>query len=441
MSTKTSLAEFGPATDRTTAEKLDAADSLAHFKSQFQISNPELSYLDGNSLGRLPKQTVAAVTNFMTEEWGRELVDGWSHWIDEAQPTGNLLGKTALGAAEGQVLVCDTTSVNFYQLCVAAVKANPNRKTVIIDAANFPTDRYILAGIAEQFGLKLITLNNDGSGGPGSVEVNADNELITPGLLAPFLNDDVALVTLQVIYYRSGSRSDVKAITDLCRANGTLVVWDASHAVGAIDLRFDEWGVDLAVGCTYKYLNSGPGSPAWLYVAKSMQARLQVPIQGWFAQDDQFAMGPFFAKNQAIRGYQIASPSIMGLRCVSSSLSMVEQASIQAIAAKAALGTDMMIELFDAWLAPLGFTLLTPRESSMRGGHITVGHPEAKRIAAALRKFANVVPDYRTPNSIRLAIAPLPTSFTEVWDGFARIRASVEAHDYLKIQDDGNRVT
>ncbi|MEN9714362.1 MAG: hypothetical protein RLZZ164_1026 [Actinomycetota bacterium] len=438
--TSSSLAQFGPATDRATAENLDAADSLASFKSEFVITDPNVCYLDGNSLGRLPKKTIDAVTNFM-HEWGTELVDGWSHWIDEAQPTGNLLGKTTLGAAPGQVLVCDTTSVNFYQLCVAAVKARPNRKTVIIDAANFPTDRYILAGIAEQFGLNLITLNNDGSGGPGAIEVNSKKELITPDILEPLLTDDVALVTLQVIYYRGGARSDVKAITDLCRKNGTLVVWDASHAVGAIDLQFDAWGVDLAVGCTYKYLNSGPGSPAWLYVSHRLQAELQVPIQGWFAQDDQFAMGPFFAKNQQIRGYQIASPSIMGLRCVQSSLSMVERAGIEAIADKAALGTEMMIELFDAWLAPLGFELLTPRDANKRGGHITVGHPEAKRIAAALRKFANVVPDYRTPDSIRLAIAPMPTSFTEVWDGFDRIRASVEAQDYLKIQDDGNRVT
>jgi kynureninase len=278
-------------------------------------------------------------------------------------------------------------------------------------------------------------------GGPGSVDVDADCELITPEILEPFMKDDVALVTLQVIHYRSGSRPQVKAITDLVRSHGGLVVWDASHAAGAIDIQFDDWGVDLAVGCTYKYGNSGPGSPAWLYVSKRLQGELRVPIQGWFAQDDQFSMGPFFEPNREIRGFQIASPSIIGLRCVKTSYSMIEEAGIANIAAKAAIGTDMMIALFDAWLAPLGFTLLTPRESSNRGGHITIGHPEAKRIAAALRKYANVVPDYRTPNSIRLAIAPLPTSFTEVWDGMARIRDSVTRRDYLKIDDNGSRVT
>ncbi len=441
MSSTKSLAHYGDPTDRATAELLEADDVLAKYKSQFVITNPNLCYLDGNSLGRLPRATVTAVNELMVREWGHELVDGWSHWIDEAQPTGDLLGRATLGAAAGQVLVCDTTSVNFYQLCVAAIKARPGRKTVIIDAANFPTDRFILAGIAEQFGLNLITLNNDGTGGPGAVDVDSDCEMITPEILERFMNDDVALVTLQVIHYRSGSRPQVKAITDLVRSHGGLVVWDASHAAGAIDIQFDEWGVDLAVGCTYKYGNSGPGSPAWLYVSKRLQGELRVPIQGWFAQDDQFSMGPFFEPNQQIRGFQIASPSIMGLRCVKTSYSMIEEAGIANIAAKAAIGTDMMIALFDAWLAPLGFTLLTPRESSNRGGHITIGHPEAKRIAAALRKYANVVPDYRTPNSIRLAIAPLPTSFTEVWDGMARIRDSVTRRDYLRIEDNGSRVT
>ena len=311
-------------TERAFAEALDAADPLAHYREQFIINDPDLCYLDGNSLGRLPKATVERVANFVTNEWGHELVDGWAHWIDEATTAGDLLGRAVLGAASGQTLVCDTTSVNFYQLCSAAIKARPGRKTVIIDAANFPTDRYILAGIAEAHGLNLVTLDNDGSGGPGSVAIDCENELITAEALAPHLNNDVALVTLQAIHYRSGSRSNIKAITDLCRANGTLVVWDASHAAGAIELDFDANGVDLAVGCTYKYGNSGPGSPAWLYVAKSIQEELRVPIQGWFAQDKQFEMGPFFEPSNQMRRFQIASPSIIGIRGVQASFEMIE---------------------------------------------------------------------------------------------------------------------
>lgn len=428
-------------TERAYAEHLDAKDPLASYREEFVIADPDLCYLDGNSLGRLPIESIERINHFLVNEWGTELVDGWGHWIDEAQPAGDLLGRSVLGAAPGQTLVCDTTSVNFYQLCTAAIEARPGRKTVIIDSANFPTDRYILEGIARARGLNLVTLDNDGSGGPGAAKVDCENELITAKELAKNLTDDVALVTLQAIHYRSGARPDIKAITDLCRANGTLVVWDASHAAGAIELDFDANGVDLAVGCTYKYGNSGPGSPAWLYVSKSIQKDLRVPIQGWFAQDAQFEMGPFFEPADTIRRFQIASPSIIGIRGVQASYEMIERAGIKAIAHKAAVGTDLMIDLFDAWLEPLGFTLMTPRDAKHRGGHITVGHPEAKRIAAALRKFAGVVPDYRTPNSIRLAIAPLPTSYTEVWDGFARIRESVERGDYLKIEDNGSRVT
>jgi kynureninase len=435
------LAGIGDPLSRSTAELLDKADELSSFRKEFYIKDESLCYLDGNSLGRLPLATIDKVSKFLTDEWGTELVDGWSHWIDEAQPAGDLLGRATLGAASGQVLVCDTTSVNFYQLCVAAIKARPGRKTIIVDSSNFPTDRFVIQGIAEQFGLKLITLDTDGSGVPGSVKIDSENELITAELLAPFMSTDVALVTLQAVNYRSGARPNLKAITDLVRSFGGLVVWDASHAGGSVELDFDENGVDLAVGCTYKYGNSGPGSPAWLYVRKELQATLNVPIQGWFAQDDQFAMGPTFDKNVAIRGFQIASPSIVGIRAVQASYEMIERAGIARIAKKAAIGTELMIALFDAWLAPLSFTLLTPRDHRLRGGHITIGHPEAKRIAAALRKYAQVVPDYRMPNSIRLAISPLPTSFLEVFDGFERIRDSVLRKDYEKIEDTGNRVT
>jgi kynureninase len=435
------LAEYGEPTERSTALALDASDPLAKYKQAFQISDPDLCYLDGNSLGRMPLASIKAVNDFLTQEWGKELVDGWAHWIDEAQAAGNLLGRATLGAAEGQTLVQDTTSVNFYQLCNAAIKARPGRKTVIIDSSNFPTDRYILDGIAKDLGLKLITLNNDGLGGPGQVDVDADCELITPEILEPFLNDDVALVTLQVIHYRSGSRPDVKAITELVRKHGGLVVWDASHAGGAIDLQFDEWGVDLAVGCTYKYGNSGPGSPAWLYVNKSIQSQVLPTIQGWFANDKQFEMGPFFEPAENIRRFQIASPSIMGIRAMQASYSMIEEAGMKAISQKAALGTGLILALYDAWLAPLGFSLLTPRDHNKRGGHITVGHPDAKKIAAAMRSMTNTIPDYRTPDSIRLAIAPLPTSYTEVFDGLQRMRDLVASKKYLEIQDNGSRVT
>ena len=421
-------------TDREYALELDRKDPLAHFKSQFVIGDPDMCYLDGNSLGRLPKATITAINDFMTKEWGPEVVTGWSHWVDEAQPTGDLLGAAALGAAAGQVLVCDTTSVNFYQLCLAAIHARPGRKTIITDAANFPTDRYILDGIAKQFDLNLVIIENEDP-------AVATHERITTEVLAPYLNDDVALVTLEVIQYRSGARTDLKSITDQVRAIGALVVWDASHAVGAIELNLDANGVDLCVGCTYKYGNSGPGSPAWLYVSKRVQSELQVPIQGWFAQDAQFEMGPVFERSQTIRGFQIASPSLMGIRCVQTAFSMIKEAGIDAIAHKAAVGTQMMIELYDEWLAPLGIELNTSRDPKERGGHISLVHPDAAQICVALRTMANVIPDYRTPNSIRLAISPLPTSYVEIWDGFERMRDLVASGRYKEVKEGGSRVT
>jgi kynureninase len=407
---------------------------LAHFRQRFLITDPDLCYLDGNSLGRLPHKTITAVSDFLTHEWGREVVTGWSHWVDEAQPAGDLLGRSVLGAGPGQVLVCDTTSVNFYQLCLAAINARPGRKTVITDAANFPTDRYILDGIAQQLGLTLIIIDNES---PGS----AENERITVDILKEYMNEDVALVTLEVIQYRSGARNDIKSITDFVRTFGAMVLWDASHAAGAIEMDFDANGVDLAVGCTYKYGNSGPGSPAWLYVSKRVQNELQVPIRGWFGNEDQFGMGPDFVKAQGIRGFQIASPSIIGIRGVQTAFEMIEEAGITAIAEKAATGTQLMIDLYDAWLADLGYTLLTSRNSQERGGHISLGHPDAARICIALRKFANVIPDYRTPNSIRLAIAPLPTSYIEVWDGFERLRDLTISRKYEEIKGSDSRVT
>ena len=421
-------------TDREYALELDKNDPLAHFKSKFVISDPEMCYLDGNSLGRLPKETITAINDFMSKEWGPEVVTGWGHWVDEAQPTGDLLGAASLGAAAGQVLVCDTTSVNFYQLCLAAIHARPGRKTIITDAANFPTDRYILDGIAKQFGLNLVIIDNEDP-------AIAQYERITTQVLAPYLNDDVALVTLEVIQYRSGARTDIKSITDQVRAVGGLVLWDASHAVGAIELNLDANGADLCVGCTYKYGNSGPGAPAWLYVSQRIQSELQVPIQGWFAQDAQFEMGPVFERSQTIRGFQIASPSLMGIRCVQTAFSMIKEAGISAIALKAAAGTQMMIELYDAWLAPLGFELNTSREAQERGGHISLIHPDAAQICVALRQISNVIPDFRTPNSIRLAISPLPTSYVEVWDGFERIRDLVASGRYKEVKESGSRVT
>ena len=417
-------------TSRSYAEELDANDPLSSFRGEFVIADPALSYLDGNSLGRMPKATAKVVENYLQHEWAAKLVTGWSDWIDEAQTVGDLVARTTFGGSTGQTLCVDTTSVNFYQLCSAAVDARPNRKTVITDTANFPTDRYILEGICKQRGLKLVLIDDD-----------LGEEFVSPEMLSAVLNDDVALVTLSVIQYRSGVLHDIAKLTQLARDAGALFVWDASHAVGVVPMQYERDKVDLAVGCTYKYCNSGPGSPAWLYVSKSMQSELQVPIQGWFAQREQFAMGQGFDRAQDVRGFQIASPSIIGMRCVQTAVAMIERAGLPAIAKKAAIGTEMMIALHDAWLAPLGFSVVTPRDAKRRGGHISVRHEHARQISEAMRIFANVIGDYRQPDCIRLAISPLATSYVEVFEGFSRIRDLVVSKKYLEVTETTSRVT
>ncbi|MEO8362963.1 MAG: aminotransferase class V-fold PLP-dependent enzyme [Ilumatobacteraceae bacterium] len=417
-------------TSRLHAEKLDENDPLAHYRDEFLISDPTKCYLDGNSLGRLPKRTIEIVNNYLLNEWGERMVDGWSSWIDEAQSAGDLIGRAALGAHAGQVLAVDTTSVNFYQLCIAAIKARSGRRKIISDTSNFPTDRYILEGICSQLDLELVLISDDVS-----------DECVSAALLEPYLNDDVALVTLSVIQYRSGALHDVGSITALTHGVGALMLWDASHAIGVVPLQFDRDLVDLAVGCTYKYGNSGPGAPAWLYVREELQQALSVPIQGWFAQDDQFAMAQGFDRATGIRGFQIASPSIIGLRCVQTAFEMIAEAGLPAIAEKAAKGTELMIGLHDSWLAKLGCTIVTPRDVTRRGGHITIRHTEARRISEALRRFANVVADFRRPDCIRLAMSPLATSYVEIWEGFNRLRELLVTRSFEQIGEPTSRVT
>lgn len=413
--------------DLADARERDQRDELASYRERFVIADPDQCYLDGNSLGRLPEATAEAVQRMTVEGWGTELVTGWSHWIDMAQRVGDTLGNAVLGVAPGQVLVTDTTSVNLYRLALAAIKDRPGRSTIVVDEANFPTDRYILQGIAADLGMHLVTIPNESS------QV-AEYERITPEVLDHYIDDDVALICLQVVNYRSGARQDVSALTDVARRHGAYLLWDASHAAGALDLQFDTWGVDLAIGCTYKYCNSGPGSPAWMYIRTELQGQVTTPIDGWFGQRDQFAMGPQFERATGMRGFQIASPSIVGLTAVETSMSILMQAGMAAVEAKVREGTSFMVELFDDWLAPLGFDLETPRFPEQRGGHLSLTHPEADTISVAMRQLANVIPDYRKPNTIRVAVSPLYNSYEELFTGLKRTRDLVASGQYREVK-------
>ena len=249
------------------------------------------------------------------------------------------------------------------------------------------------------------------------------------------------MVTFQVLQYRSGALNPIREITTLAKKYGVLTVWDASHAAGSVHLDFEKNDIDLAVGCTYKYLSSGPGSPAYIYVKKSLQKRLQVPIQGWFAQKDQFEMGPKFIKSENIRGFQIASPSIMGLRCVNVVIDMIDRAGMTAIVDKAQKGTEIMIAFYDEWLKQLGFRLMTPREKVKREGHISLMHESARNISVALRNYENTIVDFREPNQIRIANSPLAMTYSELYEGLKRIRDVAESKSFEKIENfDGKKI-
>jgi kynureninase len=420
--------------ERIFAENLDATDPLNSFKNLFYIDDESVCYLDGNSLGRLPKKTLVELNELLVEEWGKKVVNGWSDWINEAERIGDLIGRAALGAASGQTLAIDTNTINLYQLAWAAIKSNPKRNKILIDRANFPSDRYAIEGIANELNMELVYIENEDS------EVS-QNEIISKELLSKYLDENVAIVTLQILQYRSGGLNDYVEIDKIVRKNGSYMLWDCSHALGSVNLQFDKNKIGLAVGCTYKYGNSGPGAPGWLYVSNELKQQLNVPIRGWFGVRNQFAMSQIFEKSESIRGFQISTPPIIGLRAVKVGFEMIEEAKMEAIQEKCLKGTDLMIDLYDQWLSNLGFNLATPRDRNKRCGHIIITHPDGAQIAMALRQLKKVFPDYREPNGIRFSFSALPTSFTEIYDGFQRLKELVETGDYKRVSTISRTVT
>jgi kynureninase len=386
---------------------LDAADPLASYRRRFVIPDPELVYLDGNSLGRPPLRAIERVARLATEEWAGELIRGWDQWLEAPRRIGELLGAGLLGADPDEVVICDSTTVNLYRLASAALDARPGRRVIVTDRANFPTDRYVLEGLAHDRDREIAWLDPDPIEGPSADEVDA--------VLAAHPGD-VALVTLSHVNYRSAAIADLPAITDLAHAAGALVLWDLSHSAGSVPVELAEHGVDLAVGCTYKYLNGGPGAPAYLYIRSDLQAELRNPIQGWFGQADQFEMGQGFRPMPGIGGWLTGTPGMLGLAAAEEGIRVAVEAGIDAIRAKGIALTEYAIALHDAWLAPLGFTLGSPRESGRRGSHVSVRRADARELTGALTR-AGVLPDWRAPDSVRLGLSPLTTSYTDVARG------------------------
>ncbi|MEI8239107.1 MAG: aminotransferase class V-fold PLP-dependent enzyme [Actinomycetota bacterium] len=374
---------------RDDALALDAADPLAGFRDRFHIPDTSVVYLDGNSLGMPPKRTLERLTEVYRDDWATGLIRSWDHWVDLPQRVGDLLAPL-IGAAAGEVVLHDNTTLNVYQAVHAGLAMRPDRKVIAISEHDFPTDRYVVDGIAATTG--------------HSVRHGFD------------VLDDVAVVVRSVIDYRTAELVDVAAETTRAREAGAVVVWDLSHAVGAIDIDLRACGVQLAIGCSYKFLNGGPGAPGWTFVAKELQATITQPIWGWFATKDQFAMGPTFEPRADIARMLLGTPSILALVAAEVGISLSAEAGMVAIHAKGGALTGFAIDLCDQF----GMPTPTPRDPARRGNHVAVRHPRAKAVVQELHA-RNIIFDFREPDIIRAGCSPLTTRFTDVYDGLRAV--------------------
>jgi kynureninase len=415
------MTNFSPS--REFAAQLDQQDSLASYREQFVVNDPNLIYMDGNSLGRLPKLVIKRMQKAVEEEWGADLIRGWNKgWWESPARIGDKIA-SLLGAAKGQIVVGDQTSVNLFKLATAALTLQPKKKRIITDTFNFPSDLYILQGIAKLLG------NQHEITRIGAV----DND-ITPDLAAleSAINEDTALVTLSHVTFKSGYLYDMAHITELVHRKGALILWDLSHSAGAVPVELDKVDADLAIGCTYKYLNGGPGAPAFIYVNKRLQNDVTSPIWGWWGQKDPFAFELDYQPAPGIQRFLIGTAPMLSTLAMEEALTPLLEAGMEALRAKSILMTDYGSYLMDQWLVPLGFSLGSPRDSAKRGSHISIRHEEGYRINRAMIEEMKVIPDFRAPDNIRLGFAPLYISFTDIWEGFDRIRRLVEKRHYEK---------
>ena len=409
-------------THLTTAQELDHQDKLAHFRERFVHHDPDLIYLDGNSLGRLPGETAVSLNHLVNQQWGGQLIRGWSDgWIEMPTHIGSKIAQL-IGANGDEVIIADSTSVNLFKLALAAVQAQPERHKIITDNLNFPSDLYILQGIQKiiQRPLTLqIIPSADGIHGP------------IDGIAAA-LDKDAALLTLSHTAFKSGYTYDITAVTQLAHDVGALVLWDLSHSVGVVPIDLNRAKADLAVGCTYKYLNGGPGAPAFLYVQRDLQNRLQNPISGWMGQQNAFNFELTYTPKTGIQQFLTGTPSILALQAIETGIDLLLEAGVAQIRAKSIQQTEYLLALYDEWLAPLAFQLNSPRDPAVRGSHISLGHAAGWQIDQTLIHEMDVLPDFRRPDNLRLGIAPLYTRFVDVRTAVSRLHTVVTQKLYEK---------
>jgi kynureninase len=420
---------------REEAARLDAEDPLAAYRKRFVIDDPALIYLDGNSLGRLPVAAADVVSDAVREQWGKRLIESWNDgWIDLPREMGAKIAGI-IGAQEDEVVMTDSTSVNLFKLASAALGAAGGRKFIVSDEFNFPSDLYVLQGVAtaagEGYVLKLAR-SEDG------ITIDMDD-------LFSLIDTDTALVCLTQVAFRSGFMYDIDSITKAAHDAGAMVLWDLSHSAGTVPVDLNAAGADLAVGCTYKYLNGGPGSPAYLYVKKERQEELLSPIQGWFAAHEPFAFDRDFKPAQGISRFLAGTPPVLSMRAAGPGLDLILEAGIEAIREKSVRLSTYLIGLSRKVLDPSEFSLGSPEDPSVRGSHVSLRHAEAFRVCSAMknppRGEMKVIPDFREPDNIRLGLAPLYNTFGDVYAAVNRISRIVEAGEYMQHSDKRGQVT
>jgi len=378
---------------RDQAIAADAVDELRGFRARFRLPAGTI-YLDGNSLGP-PSDAVERAVGDIEDEWATALVTGWDRWVALPLSIGDDLGSALLGAGAGQVVVTDSTTVNLYKAVAAALVLRPGRSCIVLEDEGFPTDRYVVTQL-----------------GPAVRRVPLPD-------IEGAIDDTVALVVVSAVDFRSAELADVEAITRAAHACGALVLWDLSHAVGAVPLQLDAWDVDFAVGCTYKYVNAGPGAPAFIYVAHRLHDSVTQPIPGWFGHADQFAMETEYRPADGIARFLTGTPNIAGTVAVGAGVALLDTAGLDRLRRKSIALTELAIERADA----LGVQIATPREPARRGSHIAVRHRRAADLCTALAERHRVITDHRPPDIVRLGFAPLYNRFVEVWDAFDAIAA------------------
>ncbi|MBM0123245.1 kynureninase [Pimelobacter simplex] len=387
------------------AAALDARDPLAPLRARFVGADGPVVYLDGNSLGRPLRATAERIRSFVEEEWGGRLIRGWDErWFDLPLTLGDRLGEVVLGAAAGQTAVGDSTTVLLYKMVRAAVAARPGRGEIVVDRDNFPTDRYVVEGVAAECGLTVRWIEADPDGG------------VTLEDLAPVVGPDTALVVVSHVAYKSGYLADVAALARLAHDAGAWILVDLCHSGGSVPVELDAWEIDVAVGCTYKYLNGGPGSPAFGYVAARHleDGTFAQPVQGWMGAADSFTMGPSYAPAAGIRRLLSGTPPILGMLGLEDMLDLIAEAGMDAVRAKSVALTEHAVALIDRDLPEV--RIASPRDPAVRGGHVTIAHPRMREVTAALWE-RDVIPDFRMPDGLRIGLSPLSTSFAEVAAG------------------------